>query len=200
MTKTLEFLFDFASPNAYLAWRALPPLLERTGAGLRVTPVLLGGLFKLTGNQAPMVAFAGVKGKMAYEMKETERFVRRHGLTAFRMNPHFPMNTLTPMRALTAVADGPQERPLIEAVLVAAWEAGENIGDAAVLQAVLDRAGLPGADLLARAQDPAVKQALADATQRAADRGAFGIPTFFVGEEMFFGKDRLELVERELAA
>lgn len=197
--KTLEFLFDFASPNAYLAWRALPPILERTGAALKVTPTLLGGLFKLTGNQTPMIAFGGIKGKMAYEMLETRRFIARHGLDRFSMNPHFPMNTIVPMRTLTGVSGTEHEGPLIDAVLTAAWETGENIGDAAVLQGVLDRAGLPGAELVGRTQDPAVKQALMDNTQAAADRGAFGIPTFFVGEEMFFGKERLEQVERELA-
>jgi 2-hydroxychromene-2-carboxylate isomerase len=200
MGKTLEFLFDFASPNAYFAWRALPPILERTGAKLKVTPTLLGGLFKLTGNQAPMTAFGGIKGKLDYEMLETRRFVARHGLERFRMNPHFPMNTIVPMRTLVGVSGTAHERPLIEAVLTAAWETGENIGDGAVLQGVLDRAGLPGAELVGRTQDPAVKQALMDATQAGADRGAFGIPTFFVGDEMFFGKERLEQIERELAA
>jgi 2-hydroxychromene-2-carboxylate isomerase len=200
MTKTLEFIFDFASPNAYLAWRALPAILERTGATLAVTPALLGGLFKLTGNQAPMTAFGGIKGKLDYEMLETRRFIARHGLDRFRMNPHFPMNTLVPMRALVAAQADGKATTYIEAVLTAAWETGEKIDDPAVLTAVLDRAGLPGADLLARTQQPEVKQRLLDETQRAADRGAFGIPTFFVGEEMFFGKERLEQVERELAA
>lgn len=200
MSRTLEFVFDFASPNAYLAWRVLPPLLERTGAELAVTPCLLGGLFKLTGNQAPMTAFAQVKGKMGYEMLETRRFVARHGLDRFRINPHFPMNTLAPMRALVAAQGEGRERPFIEAVLAAAWENGEKIDDPAVLTALLDRAGLPGADLLARTGEPEVKRRLMDETQRAADRGAFGIPTFFVDDEMFFGKERLGQVEEALAA
>jgi 2-hydroxychromene-2-carboxylate isomerase len=199
MAKTLEFIFDFASPNAYLAWRVLPGLLERTGAELAVTPCLLGGLFKLTGNQAPFVAFAGVKGKMDYEMLETRRFIERHGLERFRMNPHFPMNTLLPMRALVAAQADGRERPFVEAVLSAAWEDGEKIDDPAVLTAALDRADLPGAELLARTGDPAVKQRLLDNTQGAADRGAFGIPSFFVGGELFFGKERLGQVEEALA-
>lgn len=199
MSRTLEFIFDFASPNAYLAWRALPPVLERTGAALAVAPCLLGGLFKLTGNQAPMTAFAGVKGKLAYEALELQRFIARHGLDRWRMNPHFPLNTLTPMRGLVAAQADGVEQPYLEAVLAATWEDGEKVDNPAVLSAALDRAGLDGASLLARTQDPAVKVRLLESTQACADRGAFGVPTFFVGEAMFFGKERLGQVEAALA-
>lgn len=199
MPKTLEFIFDFASPNAYFAWRVLPDVLERTGAAMVVTPCLLGGLFKATGNQAPMTAFGGIKGKLDYEMLETRRFIARHGLDRFRTNPHFPVNTLVPMRGLVAAQAEGVERPYLEAVLAAMWEDGENAGDAGVLSGVLDRAGLEGAALLARTQDAEVKARLVDNTQSAAERGAFGIPTFFVGEEMWFGKERLGQVEEALA-
>ncbi len=200
MTKTLEVLFDLASPNVYFAWRALPPVLERTGAALTVTPVLLGGLFKLTGNQSPMAAFAGVKGKPAYDMLEIRRFIAAHRLDAFRWNPTFPMNTLAPMRAAVAAGRLGQAETAREAMLRAMWEEEKNIADTAVLSAVLDAAGLDGAAILALTQDPAVKEELSANTTRAAERGAFGLPTFFVGEEMFFGKERLGQIEAMLSS
>ena len=199
MARTLEFIFDFASPNAYLAWRVLPGVLARTGAELTVTPCLLGGLFKATGNQAPMTAFAGVKGKLEYEALETRRFVERHGLSRFRMNPHFPLNNLMAMRGLVAAQMDGVGEPYLEAVSVATWEEGLKTDDPDVLRQVLDGAGLPGAELLARTQEPAVKQRLIENTEGAAARGAFGIPTFFVNGEIVYGKERLEQVERMLA-
>jgi len=194
--KTLEFIFDVASPNAYLAYEVLPDILERTGAALTLTPCLLGGIFKATGNQAPMIAFAGVKGKMAYEMLETRRFVETHGLVRFRMNPHFPVNTLTIMRGAMAAELEGRLTPYVEAVLPAMWEDGLKLDDPAVFQSVLERAGL--GDLAPRSQDEAVKARLVANTQAAVERGVFGIPTFFVGEEMFFGKERLGQVEEAL--
>ncbi|MBI1405401.1 MAG: 2-hydroxychromene-2-carboxylate isomerase [Caulobacter sp.] len=200
MAKTLDFLFDFASPNAYMAAMVIPEILERTGATLNVVPCLLGGLFKATGNQAPFTAFAGVKGKMDYEMLESRRFVAKHGLGKFRMNPHFPINTLIIMRAFVAAGlEGVGER-YMPVVLKAMWEDGENMGDPEVVARVLTDGGLDAAALLERAQSHEVKSTLMNNTQAAADRGAFGIPTFFVGEEMFFGKERLGQVEEALAA
>jgi 2-hydroxychromene-2-carboxylate isomerase len=193
MPKTIELIFDFASPNAYLVYRALPPVLARTGAELVLTPCLLGGIFKATGNQAPMLAFANIKGKMAYEMLETQRFVAREKLNRFAMNPHFPINSLLLMRIM--VAAGPDVQPYVEAVLAAMWEDGRNTGDPAVVADVLREAGLDAESLLAQAQSDAVKQQLAANTQAAVDRGVFGIPTMFVGSEMFFGKERLGQVE-----
>jgi 2-hydroxychromene-2-carboxylate isomerase len=200
MSRNIEFIFDFASPNGYLAWQVLPALAERTGASLTVTPCLLGGLFKGTGNQAPMTAFAGVPAKLAYEALEMRRFIQRHGLDRFRMNPHFPLNTLLPMRGLVAAQTDGCGPAYLEAVSVATWEAGLKTDDPVVLQGVLDDAGLPGADLLARTQDPAVKQRLIDNTQDAVARGVFGIPTFFVGGEILYGKERLDQAERMLTA
>lgn len=200
MAKTLDFIFDFASPNAYMAWRALPPILERTGAKVTIIPCLLGGLFKATGNQAPFTAFAGIKGKMDYEMLESRRFVARHGMSDFRMNPHFPINTLMVMRGLVAAQlEGVGERYL-EVVLKAMWEDGRKMDDPDTVVAVLTEAGLDARGLLERSQTPESKTILIDNTQTAADRGAFGIPTFFVGDEMFFGKERLGQVEEALAA
>lgn len=198
--KTLEFIFDFGSPNAYLAWKVLPGILERTGASLQIAPALLGGIFKATGNSAPMVAFGGVKGKLDYEMLEMKRFIARHGLTAFRMNPHFPVNTLAIMRDLVAAQRQGAGDVYVAAVLKAMWEDGKKMDDADVIAAVLSEAGLDAAALLAGAQDQAVKDELAASTTRAVERGVFGIPTFFVGNEMYFGKDRLGQVEEALAA
>lgn len=200
MTKTLEFLFDFGSPNAYLSHKVLPALAERTGAKLVYTPVLLGGLFKSTGNQAPMVAFAGVPKKLAYESLETRRFIARHGLTAFRMNPHFPVNTLMLMRGATAAEAAGQLMPYVEAGFTAMWEKGAKMDDPAVFRAELAAAGLPADALIASSQTPEIKQKLLERTEAAAARGAFGSPTFFVGDEMWFGKERLREIEDYLAA
>ena len=196
MAKTIELIFDFGSPNAYLAYRALPPILARAGAQLVLTPCLLGGIFKLTGNKAPMFAFSDVQGKLDYEMLEMRRFIVREKITKFSMNPHFPINTLTLMRAM--VAAGPDHGAYVEAVLAAMWETRRNMNDAAVVAQVLTEAGLDAADLLERARSDAVKQALAANTAAAVDRGVFGIPTMFVGGEMFFGKERLGQVESYL--
>lgn len=197
--RTVEFIFDFGSPNAYLAAQVLPAIAARHGAAVRLTPCLLGGIFKATGNQSPAQAFAAIKGKLAYEMLELRRFVARHGLVRFRMNPHFPVNTLMIMRGLIAAEMAGMAEPYSRAVLAAMWEDGEKMDDPAVVQRVLDAAGLDGAAIIARTQDGAVKERLVANTETAVARGVFGIPTFFVGTEMFFGKDRLGQVEEELA-
>jgi 2-hydroxychromene-2-carboxylate isomerase len=199
MTKRLEFIFDFGSPNAYLAYRALPPILARTGAELVITPCLLGGLFKLTDNRPPLVAFAGVKGKVEYEKLEIKRFIAKHGLTKFRMNPHFPVNTLMLMRGLVAARPRGEEAAYLEVGLQGLWEEGLKLDDKEALARRTAEAGLDATRLLEDAQLPGVKQSLAETTDAVARRGAFGIPTFFVGEEMFFGKERLAQVEEELA-
>ena len=198
MAKTLTLLFDFASANCWFAYRALPGLLARTGGTLDIAPVLLGGIFKATGNQSPVAAFAHIKGKLDYERLEMDRFSARHGLTRFRMNPHFPVNTLVLMRGFLAAREAGQGEAYIEAGLQGLWEEGLDLADPGVLTARLERAGLDGAALLARAQAPEIKAALAQATERAVARGVFGLPTFFVGDEMFFGKERLGQVEEEL--
>ena len=198
MAKTLEFIFDFASPNCWFAYRALPPILARTGARLEITPALLGGIFKATNNQAPFVAFAQVKGKVEYERLEIRRFIDKHGLTQFRMNPHFPVNTLGLMRGFVAAREAGQGDAYLEAGLKGLWEEGLNLADAAVLSARLTQAGLDGAALLERAQTPQVKAELARTTDAAVARGVFGLPSFFVGQQMFFGKERLGQVEDEL--
>ena len=195
MPATIDFLFDFGSPNGYLALKVLPKICERTGADLKITPVLLGGLFKLTNNRSPVEAFGEVKGKLAYEQLETKRYVQKHGLHAYRSNPHFPVNTLLIMRGLVAARRLGVFDRYLEAVSSAMWEKGLKMDDPAVVKAELEAAGLPADQLLAATQDPEVKAELMANTEAAAARGAFGVPTFFVGSEMFFGKDRLDQVE-----
>jgi 2-hydroxychromene-2-carboxylate isomerase len=194
----LEFHYDFGSPNAYLAWRVLPQLAERTGAELVHFPVLLGGLFKLTGNRSPAETLVGIKNKPEYERLETERFVRRHGLSEFRMNPHFPVNTLQLMRGAIAAERLGLAEPYRAAIYAAMWEDGRKLDDPEVLKATLTGAGLPAEALAAESQTDAVKQQLIKNTEESFRRGAFGSPTFFVGDEIFFGKDRLRDVEDEL--
>jgi 2-hydroxychromene-2-carboxylate isomerase len=198
MTNTVDFIFDFASPNAYFSYKAFPPILERTNASLNLIPCLLGGIFKATGNQAPMLAFAGVKGKLEYDRLEIERFIEKHGLSEFVFNPNFPVNTLLLMRgAIAAEADG-RLVEYAEAGLKFMWQDGRKMDDPEVFVSAMGEAGFDGANLLERTQDPAVKARLVANTEAAVARGAFGVPTFYVGDEMFFGKDRLAQVEDEL--
>jgi 2-hydroxychromene-2-carboxylate isomerase len=200
MSATIEFIFDFGSPNAYLAYRALPPILERTGARLVINPCLLGGIFKATGNQAPMIAFTPIKGKFEYEMLELRRFVATHRFAKFRLNPHFPVNTLMLMRGLVAAQEAGSGAAYLEMGLKGMWEEGLKLDDKEVLARRIDSEGLDSASLLTAAQTDPIKQNLADNTAAAVARGVFGVPTFFVGDEMFFGKDRLGQVEEGVEA
>lgn len=194
----VTFYFDFASPNAYMAYQVLPDILARTGATMRLVPCLLGGLFKATGNVAPMVQFADVPAKLAYERLEMQRFIAAHEITRFKMNPHFPVNTLLLMRgAVAAELDG-TFIPYVEAGLSAMWEEGLNMSDPDIFASAFDKAGLDGKALLARTQDQAVKDGLVANTAAAVAHGAFGIPSFVVGDDLFFGKDRLDQVEAAL--
>jgi 2-hydroxychromene-2-carboxylate isomerase len=199
MGKAVDFIFDFGSPNAYLSWKVLPGIAARAGATINLIPCLLGGIFKATGNQSPMAAFSGVKGKLDYEALETRRFVAAHGLTAFRRNPHFPVNTLLAMRGLLAAKRLGVDEPYVAAVASAMWEQGLKMDDPQVVADVLTGTGLDARRILEATQDPEVKAELVANTEAAVARGVFGIPTFFVGGEMFFGKDKLHAVEAELA-
>lgn len=200
MTTTVEFLFDFGSPNAYLSHRVIPAIEARTGARFVYVPVLLGGLFKLTGNQPPAVAFGNIKNKLPYEMLETRRFIARHHLDAFVFNSHFPVNTLQLMRGAVAADADRALAPYVEAVFQHMWERSKKMDDPAVFRAALVESGFDADRLIGRSQDADVKEKLIANTQRAFERGAFGIPTFFVGDEIYFGKDRLRDVEEEILA
>lgn len=191
MTTSVDFIFDFGSPNAYLSYKVLPALLEPLDAQMNITPCLLGGIFKATGNQSPVMAFAGIKGKLEYTRLEMQRFIQRHQLDKFRMNPHFPVNTLLMMRAAIVAEQNGQLDQYVTAGLKCMWEDGLKMDDPDVFISAMNDAGLDGAALLEGTSDPAVKQKLLDNTNAAVERGVFGIPSFFVGDDMFFGKDRL---------
>jgi 2-hydroxychromene-2-carboxylate isomerase len=197
MTRTIELIFDFVSPNAYLVWQPLRALAARQGAQIKITPAFLGGMHKLTGNAPPFIRDAEVKGKNAYAMLEMQRFITKHGLHRFKMNPKFPFNSITLLRMLVSLPGNDQIK-FIDALSPAIWEAGLDVTDAAAVAAVLGKAGFDAEALAAKAQDPAIKQAVIDNTERAVERGVFGIPTFFIGKEMFFGKERLVQIEEML--
>lgn len=198
MTKTIELIFDFVSPNAYLVWKPLRELAVRQDAQISITPVFLGGMHKLTGNAPPFIRDAEVKGKNAYANLEMNRFIAKHGLTRFRLNPRFPFNSVNLLRMLVSLQADEQIR-FIDALTPAIWEKELDVGDADAVAAVLTAAGFDAGGLAARSQDAAIKKALADNTEQAVERGAFGIPTFYIGKEMFFGKERLGQIEELLA-
>ena len=198
-TPTVQFLFDFGSPNAYLCHKVIPKIENRTGVKFDYVPVLLGGLFKLANNRSPMQAFAETPLKLAYERLEMKRFITAHKLTQFKMNPFFPVNTLAIMRGAVAAQKLDCMAAYVDAMFSAMWEQGLNMAEPAVIGQVLVAAGLDADRLLQEAQQPDLKEGLLANTQSAFDRGAFGSPTFFVGSEMFFGKDRLGQVELEIA-
>lgn len=195
MSKTVDFIFDFASPNAYLVHKVIPEIEARSGATFNYIPCLLGGIFKATGNQAPMMAFGGIKNKLEYDALEMQRYIVRHNLTDYKLNPHFPVMSLMLMRgALVAERDGYLD-DYIEAMLKAMWEDGLKLDDPEVLHKAFADAGFDADKIMADMGDDAIKAKLMENTNAAVERGAFGIPTFFVGDEMFFGKERLEQLE-----
>lgn len=196
--QTVTFYFDFGSPNAYLCHKVIPQIEARTGAVFDYVPILLGGVFKLTGNQSPATAFAGVKNKPEYDELEIQRFIQRHGLQQYRFNPHFPINTLNLMRGAIAAQRLGVFAAYVDEVYADMWERGRKMDDPAVLGAALGEAGLPVNELFALSQSAEVKAELLANTEAAVAAGTFGSPTFLVGTELFFGKDRLREVEEEI--
>jgi 2-hydroxychromene-2-carboxylate isomerase len=193
-----EFLFDFGSPNAYLAHLVIPALETRTGVRFKYVPILLGGVFRLTNNKSPMESFAGIKNKLEFQRVEMRRFLKRYGITAFKMNPFFPVNTLQLMRGAVAAEFEGVFKPYVNAMFRNMWAEPKKMDDPEIVRAALTEAGLDADLLLRRVQDDDVKTRLIENTQAAVDRGVFGSPSFFVGEELFFGKDQLRDVEDEL--
>ncbi len=204
MTKRVELVFDFVSPNAYLVYGPLKAVVDRAGAQLSLLPVFLAGMHRLTGNAPPMIRDAEVKGKNAYAMLEMERFIAKHRLTKYRMHPQFPFNSILLQRMLYAACEEGRGVALAEALLPAIWEDGLDISSPEAIGAVLTGAGFDAPALLATAQSDAVKQGLTQATSAVVERGAFGIPTMWVRrdgkpDEMFFGKERLGQIAEMLA-
>lgn len=197
MPMLVEFHFDFGSPNAYLSHVVIPQIEQRTGARFEYVPVLLGGIFKLTNNQAPMVAFTNIRNKLDYERREMHRFIARHGITRFRFNPHFPVNTLLLMRAAVAAKRGGTLPAYADAMFRAMWEDGRKMDDPEVVRETLRAAGLD-TTLVEQAQEQAVKDELARNTQASVERGSFGAPTFFIGDEIYFGKNSLGEIEEQI--
>mgnify|MGYP001233232597 CR=1 FL=1 len=195
MTKTFDFLYDFASPFCYLTHKVLHDIEARTAAKAAYKPILLGGIFKATGNTSPAL----VPQKLAYQQVEITRFLRRHDLV-FHYNPHFPVTTLRVMRGAVYAVGKPYEKLYRESVFNAMWVEGRNMDDLDTIFEVLAAAGLPAAEIIEGTNQSELKGALITATQNAVDRGAFGLPTLYVGNEMFFGKDALPDLEQALRA
>ena len=195
MSSNPQFLFDFGSPNAFLSHEAIPAIEKRTGVKFEYVPVLLGGIFKATNNKSPAETLAGIRNKREFHALETERFVKRFGVKPYVMNPFFPVNTLNLMRAAVAAQlEGVFEK-YVEAAFHHMWAEPKKMDDPEVATKALAASGLDAAKLLTRSQEPEVKAKLIENTQSAVERGAFGSPTFFVGKEMFFGKEQLRVVE-----
>ncbi len=195
MKKTVEFYFDFGSPYSYLAYKALPGIAAELGAEIVWRPMLLGGVFKATGNHSP----AEIPAKERWTRGDLERWARRYG-AAFTRNPHFPINTLTLMRGAVGMQmRGPDFHKYVDAIYRAMWEEPRDLGQPDELAAVLRRAGFDVDAFQSLISDPAVKEQLKQNTDEAVARGVFGAPTFFVGEQMFWGQDRLDFVAEALA-
>jgi 2-hydroxychromene-2-carboxylate isomerase len=196
----LEFQFDFGSPNSYLAALVLPEIESRTGVKFDYVPVLLGGVYKATGNMSPADSLRGIKNKPEYNELLTQRFLRRHNITKFTMNPFFPVNTLALMRgAVAAEFEG-----LFELYFRAAyhhmWVEPKKMDDPQIFRDAFLSSGLDIDRIITRAQQDDVKKKLIENTNSAVEHGTFGSPTFFVGNEIYFGKDSLRDVEEEIVA
>ncbi len=191
----IDFYFDYASLNAYLVYRAIDDLVERTGAKLEMHPVLLGGIFKATNNQSPFISLAGIKGRIDYERLEIHRFMDKYEITNFKMNDSFPINTLQIMRgAIVAKRDGFLDR-YTQCMMSAMWEENRKMDDIAQIRDVLTQANLDTEHIINETQSPEVKAQLLEDTNALVERNAFGLPTLFVGDEMWFGKERLGQIE-----
>jgi len=191
----LIFITTLAAPMPILPGKLWK---ERTGLKVIMHPVLIGGIFKLTNNQPPWQAFGNVPSKMKYMQLEIQRFVKDHNLVAFKFNSAFPVNTLLPMRAAIAAQNAGVHDDYYPAVFKAIWEDDKNISLPDILAAVLTDAGLDGTALVENTQTLEVKKSLMDTTQSCVDRGVFGLPTFFLGDEMYFGKDRVWQIEQAI--
>lgn len=188
---SIEFHFDFGAPNSYLVHKVIPAVSAESGIRFDYVPMLLGGVFRATGNQPPAIALKGIKNKPEYGVIETRRFCAAHGIEPYRMNPHFPVNTLKIMRGAVHALDKDYFPRYADAMYAALWEQGLKMDEDALILEVLTDAGLPAEEIMAASQDQVVKDALVANTEATVARGTFGAPTLFVGDEIFFGKDKL---------
>ena len=196
----VEFHFDFGSPNAYLSHLVIPEIEKRTGVKFEYVPVLLGGVFKMTNNRSPAQSLVGIKNKPEYERLEMQRFIKRHGITRFQSNPFFPVNTLMMMRGAIAARSLAVFERYADEMFRNMWADPKKMDDPGIFRSALDEAGLPAAKILELIETKPVKDQLIENTNRSVERGAFGSPTFCVGNEIFFGKDRLRDVEEMIVA
>jgi 2-hydroxychromene-2-carboxylate isomerase len=187
----IEFHYDFGSPNAYLVHKVIPKMTVKTGIEFSYVPILLGGVFKATNNVSPAVSLQGIKNKPAYQGIETRRFCAAYGVEPQVPNPHFPVNTLKMMRGAVFAQSTDFYQQYIDAMYSAMWEQALKMDEEDVIVDALAKAGLPAQEIVDGMSDPAVKQALITATEATVSRGTFGAPTLFVGDEIFFGKDKL---------
>ncbi len=200
MTVKVEFHFDFGSPNTYYSHRVIPSIEERTGVYFDYVPILLGGVFKATNNKSPMEALAGIKNKAEYNALETRRFIEKHRLCNFRFNPQFPVNTLHIMRAAIYAIESGIGKEYIETMYQCMWEKKLNMAEPELISQALAEAGMDAEKIMAGSVEPEIKQGLIENTQASVSRGTFGSPTFFVGDQLFFGKDKLRDVEDEIVS
>jgi 2-hydroxychromene-2-carboxylate isomerase len=194
----VEFHFDFGSPNAYLSHLVIPQIEARTGVTFEYVPVLLGGVFKATNNVSPAVSLAGISNKPEYGRIETERFLKAYGVEAYTPNPHFPVNTLKIMRGAVYAQNTDFFAKYVDEVYRHMWREAKKMDDPEVIREALAESGLPVDEIVSGMEDPDVKARLLANTEASVARGTFGSPTFFVGDEIFFGKDKLRDVEEEI--
>jgi 2-hydroxychromene-2-carboxylate isomerase len=196
----VEFHFDFGSPNAYLSHIVIPQIEARTGIRFQYVPVLLGGVFKATNNVSPAVSLAGIRNKPEYARIETERFLAAYDVPAYTPNPHFPVNTLKIMRGAVYAQTQDFFAEYVDAVYRNMWQEALKMDEVDVIESALGTAGLPVAEIMAGMEDPEVKVTLIGNTDASVNRGTFGSPTFYVNDEIYFGKDRLRDVEEAIRA
>ena len=193
MPKQVEFFYDFTSPTAYLAWARLPAIAQRTGAKIIYRPMFLGGVMQTTGNRPP----GTLPQKARWMAADLQRWAKKYN-TPYNLNPHFPMMTLMVQRAAQEWVERPDFDKYLAAIFNAAWRDSKNIADKVALVEILSTAGFSPEEFFAAAENPANKEKLKATTDEAVARGVFGAPTFFVGDEMHFGQDRLDFVEDAL--
>jgi len=195
---TVDFIFDFASPNAYLCHKVIPSIEAKTGVTFNYIHCLLGGIFKITNNQAPMISFANIQNKLEYESLEMQRFIDKYALAKFTMNSNFPITTVTLQRGGLVAEKQGCGAAYRDLMLKGMWEEDANLGDLEVFSDYVKQLGLNPEQTLEKLSSPEIKQLLIDNTSMAVERGAFGVPTFYAGSEMFFGKERLSQLEEFL--